>query len=169
MRKLKHRVIKSLDLGCTVSDPQSWVSVPGCLLPLFAFLSKLLYYTPLRGKASNITNAWSFISWTQTVNKHGKTWAMGHQSLTCLEILCGVQFMEMWVSSLALIVSFSWHLQSVSTCSPASGTTVLITACMEAIAERQSGKVCLSCMGIEVSTMTRSSQLSKHSMRRSEM
>ena len=28
------QVIKSLDLGCTVFDPQSWVSVPGCLLPV---------------------------------------------------------------------------------------------------------------------------------------
>lgn len=169
IRKLKHRAIKSLDLGCTVFDPQSWDSVSSCLLPLFDFLSKMLYHPSLWGKVSNITKAWSFSSWTQTINKHGKTWAISHRWLTCFETPCGVQFMEMLVSSLALIVSFSCCPQSVSTCSPASGTTVLITACMEAIAERPSGKVYLSCMGIEVSTMTRSSQLSKHSMRRSEM
>ncbi|XP_066899715.1 LOW QUALITY PROTEIN: serine/threonine-protein phosphatase 4 regulatory subunit 2 [Kogia breviceps] len=63
----------------------------------------------------------------------------------------------------------SAQFKSVCTCFPASGTTVLITACTEAIAERPSGKACLSCMGTEASTMTRSSQLSKRSMKQSEM
>ncbi|KAM5313401.1 glucoside xylosyltransferase 2 isoform 4-T4 [Glossophaga mutica] len=54
---------------------------------------------------------------------------------------------------------------NVSTCSPASGTTVPITACMEATAKGLSLKVCLFCMGTEVSIMMISSQLSKHSMK----
>lgn len=94
-------------------------------------------------------------------------------ALTCIEILCGVQLMETWFEhqqyrqELALTVhmSFSCHRQSVYTCSPASGTTVLTTACTEATAEKLSMKVCLFCTGTEVSTMTISSRFSKRSMK----
>lgn len=57
------------------------------------------------------------------------------------------------------------QFKNISMCSPASGTTVPITACTEATAKRLSGKVCLSCTETEASTMTISSQLSKRSMK----
>nr|XP_037859583.1 glucoside xylosyltransferase 2 isoform X4 [Chlorocebus sabaeus] len=59
----------------------------------------------------------------------------------------------------------STQFKSVSTYSPASGTTVPITACMEATAERLSVKVCLFCMETEASTMMISNRHSKHSMK----
>lgn len=172
MRKLKHRPVKSLDPGCTDFEWQSWDSDPGCLLPSFAFLSKMLYCPPLWGETSNITNVCSFSSWSQNIDKRGKLWATSHNHSHALwsPVWCAVYGNVGFVADTDCThISFSCHHQSVCTCSPASGTTVLITACTEAIAERPSGKVCLSCMGTEASTMMRSSQLSKRSMKQSEM
>nr|XP_020023902.1 glucoside xylosyltransferase 2 isoform X3 [Castor canadensis] len=55
----------------------------------------------------------------------------------------------------------STQFKSVSTCSPASGTTARITACTGVTAERLSAKECLSCTGTEACTTTASSQHSE--------
>nr|XP_012642866.2 glucoside xylosyltransferase 2 [Microcebus murinus] len=57
-------------------------------------------------------------------------------------------------------------IQSVSMCSPASGTTAPTTACTEATAKRPSGKACPSCMATGASTTTTSSPPSKLSTKR---
>lgn len=178
VRKLKHRAVKSLRLGCTVFKWQSWDSDSNCLLPLFAFLSKMLYCPLLWGETSNRTNGCPLNAWPQNIDKGGEIWDMSHDRTLMLwntmwyavdgntDFILGADCAHVFLLSPRTAPPPS---QSVSTCSPASGTTVLITACMGATAERLSRKVCLSCMVTEASTMTRSSRLSKHSMKQSGM
>lgn len=78
VRKLKHRAVKSLCLGCTVFKWQSWDSDSNCLLPLFAFLSKMLYCPLLWGETSNRTNGCPLNAWPQNIDKGGEIWDMSH-------------------------------------------------------------------------------------------
>lgn len=145
MRKLKHRVIKSLGLQVYISDPQSWVSVPGCLLrylPCFSSLCTLLFevrpptslmHDPSITELRLLTN---MAKPGLRVTNHSRAL---RSCVVCSLWKCGFHH-------------WHWSCLSLSTSEclyvfPCPVELPSITACMEAIAEAER-KVCLSCIGV---------------------
>lgn len=172
MRKVKHGEDEWLGLSCGVFEWESgvWTQAVCCLvgllvpdaLPSFWGVKPTHHeYVPLQFLISEYgRNTVKVGPWVPV-------------TLTSTEITCGVQFWERGFKpqahrgerALTADTSFSCPHQSVCMCSPASGTTALITACTEVTAKKLSGKACLSCTGTEASTMTISNPLSKRSMK----